>query len=98
MRATPCTEHELRNLGMGHGDGSSEAYLAQEVSYLRAWIARSARIVEAQTLDLASLAKCRRIVLEQLVDDLRSLARAEVMPHAEGNEYGRLLAIVETKA
>lgn len=49
--------------------------LEAEVDYLKSVIAYEARVIEAQTLDLKSLAKCRRKVLEGSVESMREVVR-----------------------
>lgn len=57
--------------------------LEAEVDYLKSVIAYEARVIEAQTLDLKSLAKCRRKVLEGSVESMR-----EVVQTGQSLRYG----------
>lgn len=53
-----------------HGDW---VRLRNRVEYLERVIAYEARVIEAQTLDLTKLAKCRRTVLEGSVEAMRQV-------------------------
>lgn len=104
MRATPFTHDELEEMSRGGRDQFDNqperavSALAQEVLYQRRWMAYTARVIEVQTLDLKSLAKCRRKALSWMVDTLRSIVRAEhvgIERRGTGTEYKAVLAAVE---
>lgn len=59
------------------------AELEATVDYLLSVVAYEARVIEAQTLDLASLAKGRRKVLAESVESMR-----EVATHGQSVRYG----------
>lgn len=87
MRATPYSFEELEAIAIGRQD--SDAFgnegkelansLAQEVLYLREWMAYTGRVIEAQSLDVKSLSKGRRKILREAVIRLRTLALGRVL-------------------
>lgn len=88
MRGTPFSAKELAKLVLDGGpdqfgnDGNDLiGALAQEVEYLREWLAYCARAVEAQSLDAKSLSKGRRGYLRSTVIRMRKLALGEVVGH-----------------
>lgn len=100
MRATPFSAEELERFcggdimdAFGNSDKTIAIQLAQEVEYQREWLAYVARVIEAQTFDLAKLAKCRREALEGIVTTVRRLVVGDMVqpPVGMSREYQAVL-------
>lgn len=86
MRATPFSDEELHRIiypfegkrvikdQFGNEGDDLIVALAQEIEYMRTWMAYHARVVEAQTMDIKGIAKKRRSILRNVILQLRTLA------------------------
>jgi len=89
VRATPFSHEELEKIARGDRDqfgneGTAlSGALAQEVMYLREWMAYRARTFEAQMLSLSPRAtgKQRREISINAIRDMRNLAIGGSAPH-----------------